>query len=111
MEENHKHNPEEVLKLFSFLSKKYTLAILYEAFHYENIRFGQLEESLPGISSRTLSIRLTELEENRFIDRNVSKTKPVIISYSLTKKARDLQDVFFALGKWTLKWSKNNSKN
>lgn len=110
MEGHENHNPEDVIQLFAFLSKKYNLAILYEAFHHESVRFGQLEVGIKGISTRTLSLRLTELEENGFLKRNISREKPVVISYSLTEKAKDLGDVFMELAKWSMKWSSGKQK-
>lgn len=85
MEGHENHNPEDAIQLFAFLSQKSNPAILYEAFHHDSVRFGQLKIGIKGIKTRTLSLRLTE-------------------------KAKDLGDVFMGLVLWSMKCPSDRQK-
>ncbi len=102
--ENHEHSTEIINELFATLSKKWTLLIIYEMFHHDKMRFKDYQENLPKINTRTLSMRLVELEELGFIHKDSSQKASKIIYYSLSQKAKDLFDTFMALGKWSQKW-------
>lgn len=67
-------------------------------------RFGDLEAAIPDISSRMLSQRLKELEDEAIIERVVIPEKPVRIEYHLTSKGRALGPVVEALSGWADKW-------
>ncbi len=54
------------------------------------LRFNELREQLPGISGRTLSQRLKELEEQGLVARTIHDERPVRIEYALTKKGLDV---------------------
>ena len=49
-------------------------------------RFNQLKSLLPGISSKTLSINLKEMEDADMIARKVLCEKPLRVEYSQTEK-------------------------
>jgi len=53
--------------------------------------------------TKVLSKELQELEENLFITRTVNTTKPVTVSYALTKHAIEIQPVINALIEFGLK--------
>ena len=63
-------------------------------------RFGDLEKSLSGISSRTLSNKLEHLVKNKFIVRKSFRETPPKVEYSLTKKGSDLHLVAEAMKKY-----------
>jgi DNA-binding HxlR family transcriptional regulator len=56
-------------------------------------RFGDLEESLTGISSRTLTLKLKFLDEKKIITRKVFKESPPRVEYSLTTVGKYLQKI------------------
>ncbi len=56
-------------------------------------RFGDLEASLSGTSSRTLTKKLHALEESGLIHRAEFAEKPPRVEYSLTEKGRALSPV------------------
>ena len=60
----------------------FVLAVAREA------RFGELQQLLGGISSRTLSDKLQTLREEGFVEREVFDEQPVRIVYRLTKEGR-----------------------
>ena len=58
-----------------YLTKKWTLLIILELYKGKTHtrRFGELKDSLPGISSKVLSARLKELEEEGLIKKDTWK--------------------------------------
>jgi DNA-binding HxlR family transcriptional regulator len=63
-------------------------------------RFGQLHRALPGISHRTLTQQLRELEAHRLIRRKVYAEVPPRVEYSLTPLGESLQPVLLAMHEW-----------
>ncbi|MBU6141713.1 helix-turn-helix transcriptional regulator [Patescibacteria group bacterium] len=53
-------------------------------------RFGDLEGSLFGVSTRTLTKRLKALEECGLVKRAMFAERPPRVEYTLTKKGRGL---------------------
>ena len=53
-------------------------------------RFSEYRLLVEGISDRLLSVRLKELEAEGFIERTVTPTTPVTISYAPTRRGRGL---------------------
>ncbi len=60
-------------------------------------RFGDLESSLAGVSSRTLTKRLKMLEGCGLIVRHEFAERPPRVEYALTKKGRGLGRVANAM--------------
>lgn len=60
-------------------------------------RFGELQDSLHGISSRTLTKKLQLLEENGLIARKEFRGKPPVVRYSITAKGKGLTGVIEAM--------------
>lgn len=67
-------------------------------------RFGQLQNSMTGISSRTLSARLSTLEQAGLIERHAYAEIPPRVEYSLTEKGRDLMPILETVRSCGLKW-------
>lgn len=63
-------------------------------------RFGQLEALLGGISPKTLSLRLKELEAEKIIKKKVFAQVPLKVEYSLTEKGLSLGEIFKKIDKW-----------
>ena len=66
-------------------------------------RFGELQRALPGISPKTLSLRLHELERDGIITKKVYAEIPLHVEYSLTEKGKSLRGVFRSLENWGIK--------
>ncbi len=89
----------------SILGSKWTFLILWNL--YDNTkRFSQLQRSLQGISPKTLSLRLHELENNGVISKTVYPEVPPRVEYSITNKGSNLRTIFVEL----IKWSNNCEK-
>lgn len=63
-------------------------------------RFGELARRLGGVSARTLTRQLRELEEAGVIDRRVHQQIPPKVEYSLTSLGRELEPVLAAMHAW-----------
>lgn len=70
--------------------QKWNLEILYVVGCNPGIRFNELQRVLDGISSRTLSNKLADLEERGYVDRNVASDRPPRVEYSATPDGRRL---------------------
>ena len=66
--------------------------------------FSQIEEQIEGLSSRVLSERLKELEQECIIERRVFAEIPVRIEYRLTEKGYALEEVVTAIERWSAGW-------
>lgn len=63
-------------------------------------RFGELSRLLEGISARTLTRQLRELEEDGLITRHVHEQIPPKVDYALTDTGRALGPVLAAMHAW-----------
>lgn len=66
-------------------------------------RFNDLESVLE-ISSKMLSSRLKELEEEDVLVRNIYPETPIRIEYELTEKGKSLEPLMKAVESWSQKW-------
>ena len=60
-------------------------------------RFGEIHQSLNGVSSRTLTEKLKKLEVQDIISRIEYKEKPPRVDYALTQKGKGLKKIVKAL--------------
>lgn len=86
------------------IGKKFTLHILRNMILLKQKRFSEFLGSIEGISTKTLSIRLHEMEKEGLITRVVISTKPVQIEYSLTKKGKMFEPILRLLGELSVKY-------
>lgn len=101
-----KQNAEDLyFGTIELISKKWTLLILHVAAEMGRVRFSEFTEHVSGLNTRVLSQRLSELENAGLLLRTVEHGKPVAVYYELTKKAKDLNEVFAPMIKWANKWS------
>ena len=63
-------------------------------------RFGELTRLLKGVSARTLTRQLRELEESGIIDRYVHQQIPPKVEYSLTPLGLKLKPILLAMHEW-----------
>lgn len=87
------------------LSKKWALVIIGTISNNKRIRFNELMKSLDGISPRTLSIRLKELEKAGLIKRENFAEIPPRVEYTLTQDGIEVKDAMIPLMEWAHKKS------
>ncbi len=69
-------------------------------------RFNQLQRELGGITHRTLSKQLREMEDNGLIKRKDYGEIPPRVEYSLTPLGKSLTPILFAMHDWGEKYGK-----
>jgi len=94
-----KETIEAVTVIFS---GKWAFRVMGEL-HNQTKRFNELNRAL-GISTKSLSDTLKQLETNGIIDRAVFPTVPVTVEYSLTERGKDFEKVFIEMKIWAEKW-------
>jgi len=73
-------------------------------------RFGELTRLLGGVSARTLTRQLRELEDCGIIDRQVHQQIPPKVEYSLTPLGRELEPVLDAMHEWGEKLARRTKR-
>ena len=85
---------EGIQRFFRFLQRKWALDIIYVLLIRGQLHFNEIRRVLEGVSSRTLTDRLSELEGRGIVARTVHGDKPVKVMYSLTDFGRGLAALF-----------------
>lgn len=81
---------ERVVSNLQVFFNKWTVEIIIVLGQHETLRFSELRASLAGISSRTLTQRLRDLEAQGLVKRRMYDEMPVRVEYSLTSKGLDV---------------------
>lgn len=63
-------------------------------------RFGELGRALRGVSARTLTKQLRELEADGIVHREVYRQIPPMVEYSLTAGGKKLKPILLAMHEW-----------
>lgn len=92
-------------KALEVLDGKWTFLILRDLFEGTK-RFGELRKSLAGVSPKTLTERLKQLEEKGILVRQAYATIPPTVEYSLTEKGQSLKPIIKAMKLWGATWGK-----
>lgn len=80
------------------IGAKWTALILRELYDGTR-RFGELQKTF-GISPRTLSMRLDQLEGEGIISKKVYPTVPLKVEYSITKRGKSLGEIITKMREW-----------
>jgi DNA-binding HxlR family transcriptional regulator len=83
----------------SILGNKWSALILRDLSEQPR-RFGELEKSLQGISPRTLSQRLDDLEVCGIVTKKSYAEVPPRVEYTITQKGRDFIPALRAMAQW-----------
>lgn len=70
------------------------------------MRFKEIQRSLEDITPKILSKELKELELNEFLERQVTPSTPVMVTYQLTQYSKTLDKVLDELKDWGTKHRK-----
>lgn len=87
----------------SIIGDKWTALILRDLYD-DSKRFSQLQESLAGISPRTLSQRLTKLEACAVVEKNITSDSSPYAEYKLTQKGYDFAGILNQMAAWGEKY-------
>ena len=96
----------ETAKLRNLITKRGTLEILIPLCCTTNpVRHKQFRNALKGFSTRTLSIRLKELEKGGILERHRYNEIPPRVEYTLTTKGQELVESVVNMLQWMRKWA------
>ncbi len=95
------HCPAE--RALDFLSGKWRPMVIYWL-RDGPLRFNELQRRLGGITHRTLSKTLKEMESDGLVARTDYGEIPPRVDYALTQKGASLQPVLIAMENWAKSW-------
>ncbi|WP_458718720.1 winged helix-turn-helix transcriptional regulator [Candidatus Nitrosocosmicus sp. R] len=97
---------KETSQLRNIITKRGTLEILMPLCCSTNpVRYLTFRKSMKGFSSKTLTIRLKELEKSGILNRQSFNEIPPRVEYRLTPKGQELVGSIINLLQWMRKWS------
>jgi len=92
-----------VCRTANIVCAKWTLLIVRDLSEGRS-RFCELERSLSGISPRTLSLRLRDLEQEGVVERQSFPEVPPRVEYALTDKGRALMPLIEDMRSFGEQW-------
>lgn len=97
---------KETSELRKIITKRGTLEILIPlCCSTDPVRYLTFRKSLKCFSSKTLTIRLKELEKSGILNRQSFNEIPPRVEYRLTPKGQELTGSIINLLQWMRKWS------
>lgn len=90
----------------NILGDKWTPQLLRQFINEEVVRFCQLQDLVGGINPRTLSSRLSDLEQAHIIEKLIT-TSSSRCEYRLTPKGHDLLPILQDMQRWGEKYAPN----
>lgn len=90
-----------VVATLNILSNRWKFLIIRDLLHGPR-RFGELKESVAGISPKALTTNLRELTETGLITRTFFAEIPPRTEYALTELGQQLRPIIGDLAKWGL---------
>ena len=84
----------------SLISGKYKMTILYTLMEFGIVRFNEMKKYIGGISYKTLSSTLKELEADRLVHREEYPQIPPKVEYSLTERGKSLIPILDEMCEW-----------
>lgn len=88
----------------NILGRKFTLHILRNMILLKQRRFSEFIDSIEGINTKTLSIRLKEMEEAGLINREVVSNRPVQTEYSISGKGKMIEPILELLAEFSMRY-------
>ena len=98
----HEHDHCGATRALRVLGAKWTLPLLHHIAQGTN-RFGQLQRVMKGMSAKSLTFRLRELEQEGILTRKVFPGLPLHVEYALTEKGKALGKVLLPMDEWGAK--------
>jgi len=86
--------------VMDLLGRKYVMDIVCIVANHGTVRFGVVEDHLPGASTSTLSTRLDELVDADLIARERYAEIPPRVEYELTEDGAELAERFRPVVEW-----------
>jgi DNA-binding HxlR family transcriptional regulator len=97
---------KETSELRKIITKRGTMEILIPlCCSTDPVRYLTFRKSMKGFSSKTLTVRLRELERSGILERQYFNEIPPRVEYRLTSKGQELVESIINLLQWMRKWS------
>lgn len=84
----------------SLINGKYKMIILYTLMEFGIVRFNEMKRYICGISYKTLSSTLKEMEMDKLVLRKEYPQIPPKVEYSLTERGQSLIPILDSLCEW-----------
>ena len=84
----------------SLINGKYKMTILYTLMEFGVVRFNEMKKYIGGISYKTLSSTLKELESDGLVHREEYPQIPPKVEYSLTPRGQSLIPILDQMCEW-----------
>ncbi len=84
----------------SLIQGKYKMFILYTLMEFEIVRFNEMQKYIGGITDKTLSSALKQLEADGLVNRKEYPQIPPKVEYSLTEKGKSLIPILDQMCDW-----------
>lgn len=84
----------------SLIQGKYKMTILYCLMEFKVVRFNEMKKYISGISFKTLSTSLKELEADGLVHREEYPQVPPKVEYSLTQRGQSLIPILDSMCEW-----------
>ena len=84
----------------SLINGKYKMTILYTLMEFGVVRFNEMKKYIGGISYKTLSVTLKELEADGLVHREEYPQIPPKVEYTLSERGKSLMAVLDQLCVW-----------
>ena len=84
----------------SLINGKYKMVVLYTLANFGVVRFNEMKRYIAGISDKTLSNDLKELENDGLVHREMYPQIPPKVEYSLTETGRSLIPLLDGMCEW-----------
>lgn len=89
---------------FNVVGRKWTVHLIRNMLRGHR-HFNEFLAHIPGLSPRTLSARLKDLEQEELIVKKVARTAPVSVEYALTKKGHAVLPILEQMVRWSVVWA------
>ncbi len=86
------------------MGQRYALHIMKNMILLKQNRFNQFLHTIDGINTKTLSIRLHELEEYGLVKRKVIPGRPAHTEYSPTEKGMAVRGILAEIASFSIKY-------
>ena len=84
----------------SLINGKYKMTVLYTLMNFGVVRFNEMKKYIGGISYKTLSSTLKELEADLLVNRKEYPQVPPKVEYSLTERGKSLIPILDMMCEW-----------
>lgn len=84
----------------SLINGKYKMTILYTLMEFGVVRFNEMQRYIGGISYKTLSSTLKELQRDQLVHREEYPQVPPKVEYSLTERGKSLMPILDQMCDW-----------